>query len=193
MIHKNTETFCPSSQTDWRNWLIENHISKQSVWLVFYKKNFKNPTLFWSEAVDEALCFGWIDSVKKTIDDIGYKQLFSKRKAQSTWSKINKEKVDYLIEQGLMREAGLKSIRIAEQNGYWTILDKVEKLIIPRDLDRAFKTKGNSKDFFLSLSKSKRKALLQWIVLAKLNETREKRISKIAELASNNEVPKQFR
>ncbi len=193
MIHKNTETFYPLSQTDWRKWLIENHISKQSVWLIFYKKDSNKPTLLWSEAVDEALCFGWIDSKKKSIDSEKYCQLFSKRKPKSTWSKINKEKVDYLTEQGLMRKAGLKSLSVAKQNGYWTILDNVEKLIIPKDLERAFKVKYNSKDFFLSLSKSKKKVILQWIVLAKLNETREKRIIKIAELASNNKVPKQFR
>tara|TARA_R110002020_G_scaffold312439_3_gene527904 strand:+ start:3699 stop:4280 length:582 start_codon:yes stop_codon:yes gene_type:complete len=193
VIHKNTETFYPLSQTDWRKWLIENHISKQSVWLIFYKKDSNKPTLLWSEAVDEALCFGWIDSKKKSIDSEKYCQLFSKRKPKSTWSKINKEKVDYLTEQGLMRKAGLKSLSVAKQNGYWTILDNVEKLIIPKDLERAFKVKYNSKDFFLSLSKSKKKVILQWIVLAKLNETREKRIIKIAELASNNKVPKQFR
>ena len=93
----NTEEFCPSNQQDWRNWLELNHKNKDAVWLIFYKKNSPNFNLSWSESVDEALCFGWIDSTKKAIDKEKYKQYFSKRKAKSNWSKINKEKVACLI------------------------------------------------------------------------------------------------
>ena len=97
----------------------------------FIRKNLRTITLSWSESVDEALCFGWIDSTKKTIDNEKYKQYFSKRKAKSNWSKINKDKVKTLIDQGLMEEEGYKSIEIAKENGSWTILDGVEALIVP--------------------------------------------------------------
>src|SRR5690554_6042952 len=167
MSNKEIETYCPKSQTEWRQWLEENHQSKQSVWLIYYTKKSTIPSLSWSEAVDEALCFGWIDSTRKKIDDFSFMQFFSKRKPKSNWSKINKEKVANLIEQGLMTEAGLVSIETAKQNGYWTILDEVEELIIPKDLEIAFEKYKGSKDYFLSLSKSTRKIILSWIVLSK--------------------------
>ncbi|WP_423148065.1 YdeI/OmpD-associated family protein [Rubrolithibacter danxiaensis] len=186
------EVFYPAKLIEWRKWLEENHRSKSSVWLVFYTKASGKPTISWTEAVDIALCFGWIDSKKIAIDKEKSHQFFSKRKARSTWSKINKEKVGKLIESELMTEAGLKAIEIAKENGSWTILDEVEELKIPKDLDKAFKAKPGSKLFFLSLTKSVKKAILQWVVLAKRAETRQKRIDEIAELASQKRKPKQF-
>jgi uncharacterized protein YdeI (YjbR/CyaY-like superfamily) len=192
MQKKEIETFCPTSQIDWREWLQQNYSSKQSIWLVCYTKKSNMPTLSWSEAVDEALCFGWIDSTRKTIDSESFIQFFSRRKPNGTWSKVNKEKIKQLIDAGLMREAGFESIEKAKQNGSWKILDEVEELIIPPDLEKAFESQTGSKDFFLSLSKSVRKAILQWLVLAKQPETRQKRISEIAERANQKLKPKQF-
>ena len=105
-------TYHPKNKEDWRNWLKKNHLIEDSIWLIFHKKNSPNPNLSWSEAVDEALCFGWIDSTKKSIDKEKYMQFFCKRKPKSNWSMVNKNKVKTLIEQGLMEEAGLKSIKI---------------------------------------------------------------------------------
>jgi uncharacterized protein YdeI (YjbR/CyaY-like superfamily) len=192
MQNKEIETFCPTSQADWRQWLQDNHRSKQSVWLVCYKKKANIPTIAWSDAVDEALCFGWIDSVRKTIDDDSFIQFFSRRKPNGTWSKINKEKIKQLIDAQLMTETGYESIEKAKQNGSWTILDDVEELTIPEDLELEFDRHLGSKDFFLSLSKSVRKAILQWLVLAKRPETRQNRINEIAELAAQRRKPKQF-
>lgn len=188
----NLETFCPTSKQDWRQWLQENHNLKQSVWLIYFKKKSNTPSISWSEAVDEALCFGWIDSIAKPIDAEKFMQFFCKRKSNSVWSKINKEKVKRLIEEGLITQAGLDSIERAKQNGSWTILDDVEELKIPEDLEMEFETKSGSKDYFLSLSKSVRKAILQWITLAKRPETRQKRITEMAELAAQKKRPKQF-
>lgn len=188
MIEK--EVFYPVNIEEWRKWLEKNHISKQSIWLVFHTKSSGKPTITWSEAVDVALCFGWIDSRKMKIDKETSHQFFSKRKAQSTWSKINKEKVKHLIDKGLMTKLGYESIEIAKQNGSWTILDEVEELIIPEDLENAFGKQNGSKDYFLTLSKSAKKAILQWIVLAKRPETRQKRIDEVAELASKKMKPK---
>ena len=193
MIKKEIETYCPKSQTEWRQWLEKNHQSKLSVWLIYYTKKSTIPSLSWSEAVDEALCFGWIDSTRKTIDEFSFMQFFSKRKPKSNWSKINKEKVQQLINNKRMTNAGYKSIETAKQNGYWTILDDVEELIIPKDLEIAFEQNKGSKDYFLSLSKSTRKIILSWIVLAKLQETREKRIDEVAESAEQNLKPKHLR
>ena len=192
MQKKETETFYPTNPQTWREWLQKNHGSKESVWLVQHKKKSGKPSISWSEAVDEALCFGWIDSIRKTRDDDTFIQFFSKRKANSTWSKVNKEKVEKFIADGRMTVAGLKSIETAKQNGSWSILDEVEELVVPHDLEQGFKTKPGSKDFFLSLSKSVKKSILQWIVLAKREETRQKRIDEIVELASQKLKPKQF-
>ncbi len=186
----NENTFCPESREEWRRWLEENHIEEESIWLVQYKVKSKKKSITWSESVEEALCFGWIDSVRRTIDDESYKQYYSKRKPNSTWSKINKDKVVILAEQGLMAEAGLLTIEVAKKNGSWTILDTVEELIVPTDLEEAFAKEANSKEYYLSLSKSTQKMLLAWVALAKRPETRQKRIDEIAKLAAKQKLPK---
>lgn len=190
---KDAEDFCPLDKKDWRKWLELNHSRKKGVWLIFYKKTSPNYNLSWSESVDEALCFGWIDSTKRSIDETKYKQYFTKRKAKSNWSKVNKDKVTSLIDQGIMEEEGYKSIKIAKENGSWTFLDKVEALVIPEDLKDTFTNYQGSEEYFDSLSKSDKKILLYWIVSAKREETRRKRILEIAENACKNLKPTQFR
>lgn len=192
MTMNEPEIFYPTSLTVWRQWLEENHVSKSSVWLVFYAKSSEKSSITWSEAVDVALCFGWIDSKKIKIDEETSHQFFSKRKPKSTWSKINKEKVQQLIENKLMTLAGLSIIEIAKQNGSWTILDEVEALIIPDDLEKAFMNRKGSKEYFLGLSKTIKKMMLTSLVLAKRPETRQKRIDEIAEFAEQNKKPRQF-
>jgi uncharacterized protein YdeI (YjbR/CyaY-like superfamily) len=187
------DVFCPKNQREWRQWLQKNHSSKQSIWLIHYKKKTNVSSISWSQAVDQALCFGWIDSIRKPIDDEKFMQFFSQRKPNGTWSKVNKEKIKHFIEAGLMTFAGYKSIETAKQNGSWIILDEVEALIIPKDLEKEFKSKLGSKDFFLSLSTSVKKTILQWLVLAKKPETRQKRIKEIADFASQKLKPRQFR
>lgn len=186
------ETFYPASRKHWRQWLQKNHNKKQAVWFIGYKKKANTPTLSWSDAVDEALCFGWIDSIRKTVDHEKFMQYFSRRKPTSAWSKINKEKVKRLIDEGLMVQAGLDVIEVARKNGTWKILDTVEELKIPADLNKAFKAQPHAKKFFLSLSKSQRKMMLQWIAFAKRDETRLKRINELVTSAAKNVKPKQF-
>jgi uncharacterized protein YdeI (YjbR/CyaY-like superfamily) len=178
------EIFCPTSRQEWRQWLEENHGSKQSVWLVYYKKKTQMPTISWSEAVDEALCFGWIDSTAKPIDEHTYRQFFTKRKPKSVWSKVNKDKIEQLIKNGLMAEAGHKIIEIAKQNGSWATLDDVEALIIPEDLEIALHNNSGLKEIFLNLSRSVIKSHLYRLALAKQPETRQKRISETIETLS---------
>jgi uncharacterized protein YdeI (YjbR/CyaY-like superfamily) len=180
-MQENTiELFYPTNQMAWRNWLEENHQSKQAVWVVFYKQSSDKPSITWSDAVDEALCFGWIDSKKIKIDHETSHQYFSKRKPKSTWSKVNKVKVEQLMEANKMTEAGLQIIEIAKKNGSWTLLDEVEALIIPEDLARELEKYPSARINFENHSKTTKKMLLQWIVLAKTTTTREKRINEIA-------------
>lgn len=193
MMKQEIEIFYPIDSRAWREWLMENHQTKQAVWIVFHKKSSEKKSITWSEAVDVALCFGWIDSKKISVDNETSHQYFSRRKPKSTWSKINKQKIIHLIENGLLHEAGYKSIEIAKENGFWTLLDEVEELIIPEDLEAEFATKPLAKAFYVSLSKSVKKAILQWIVLARQPQVRQKRIAEIVECAEQNLKPKHLR
>lgn len=172
MSNKETETYCPKSRADWRQWLEKNHQSEQSVWLIQFKASTKVASLTWSEAVNEALCFGWIDSTRRPIDEERYMQYFSKRKPKSMWSRINKEKVDQLIQNNLMTKAGLASINTAKENGSWEFLDEIEALVIPEDLKAALAKYKGAVDYFNGLSKSAKKILLHWVISAKRPDTR---------------------
>jgi uncharacterized protein YdeI (YjbR/CyaY-like superfamily) len=192
-MQENTiELFYPTNQMAWRNWLEENHQSKQAVWVVFYRQSSEKPSITWSDAVDEALCFGWIDSKKIKIDHETSHQYFSKRKPKSTWSKVNKVKISQLLEANKMAEAGLQIIEIAKENGSWTLLDEVEALIIPDDLARELEKYPSARINFENHSKTTKKMLLQWIVLAKTATTREKRISEIAVCCEKGVKPRGF-
>ncbi|GGB81755.1 YdeI/OmpD-associated family protein [Dyadobacter sediminis] len=189
MTEKEIQTYCPASKQQWRAWLMENHAREKSVWLIYHKKKSGVPTITWSEAVDEALCFGWIDSLSRQMDENRFMQFFTRRKPNSVWSKINKEKVNRFIEAGLMTQAGLEVINIAKQNGSWNILDEVEERIIPADLQAEFNRRPDAGKFYQTLCKSDQRNLLQWLVLAKRPETRQKRISEIVELTDRNQKP----
>ena len=173
---KEIENFYPKSQAEWRLWLSENHVTADAVWLIYYKKKTNQPSITWSVAVDEALCFGWIDSVHKTLDEERSIQFFTKRKPKSMWSRVNKQKIELLVTQGLMTQAGLDCIEIAKKNGSWTILDDVEDLKIPEDF-AAELTAQTVMDNFLSLGKSDKKMMLHRVTLAKRPETRQKYIA----------------
>lgn len=189
---KDTEQFQPDSRKAWRKWLQQYHDKKQAIWLHCYKIKTGVPSVRWSDAVDEALCFGWIDSTRRSVDEDSFIQLFTRRKPVSLWSKINKEKVARLMAEGLMAPAGLNSVAVAQQNGTWNLLDEVEEMLIPKDLEAAFRRHKGAKAYFLSLSRTLQKRMLQWLVLAKREETRQKRITEIAELAGQQQIPKPF-
>lgn len=189
---KKPDTFYPQELSQWREWLQENHRHEDGIWLIQFNKKSGKPTLSWSDAVDEALCFGWIDSLKKKLDADSSIQYFGKRKPKSTWSKINKEKTEKLIAENRMSQAGLESIKIAKENGSWEILDSVENLTIPDDLVQELSKREDADDYFQSLSKSVKKMMLYWIISAKKTETRQRRILEIANAAENRTKPKQF-
>lgn len=193
MAAQDIETFYPKSVKDWRMWLEKNHANKESIWVIFYKKETGYPTITWSESVDQALCFGWIDSLKRKLDEQRSIQFFSKRKPKSTWSRVNKEKVEKLIGEGLMTKAGFRCIEIAKENGTWTMLDEVENLITPEDLQVKLDQTPLALAYFTSLTKTPKKQLLQWLVLARTEDTRNNRIQNIVENASLGQLPMSFR
>ncbi|MEM9832784.1 MAG: YdeI/OmpD-associated family protein [Bacteroidota bacterium] len=185
-IRKDIPQYYPETRQQWRAWLVENHTNSDGVWLVYYKKNTNKPTVTYDEAVEEALCFGWIDSIPNKLDDKRFKQLFSPRNLKSPWSKLNKERVALLLENGSMTEAGLAKIEAAKENGYWTIYDPVEALKIPNDLQEALSANPSAESYFAAFAPTYKKGILWWIISAKRPETRQKRINKTVAMAKQN-------
>ena len=180
-------SYCPKDKDDWRNWLKKNHLKKDSIWLIFNKKDSPNPNLNWSEAVDEALCFGWIDSTKKSIDDEKYMQLFTPRKSKSIWSEHNKKRAEKLIEKGLMKDSGLGAINEAKRNGMWDQSSSTyDERNIPEELKAALKKNISAKNFYDRLAPTYKKQFHWWIVSAKRKETKEKRIIEAIKLLKAN-------
>jgi uncharacterized protein YdeI (YjbR/CyaY-like superfamily) len=171
---------------EWRDWLSINHKSSKGVYLYFYKLSSEKESMRWEEAVREALCFGWIDSVVKKIDDEKRKQLFTPRKPKSGWSKLNKEHIKKLIENNQMHESGLQRIKIAQKDGSWSVSDDAENVIIRPDLKKEFDKNKIAFKNFQAFSKSSKKAYLHWLYSAKREETRKKRIIEIIDLCEQN-------
>ena len=165
----------PASRAGWRKWLRENHKKSTGVWVVFLKGAERQLT--YADSVEEALCFGWIDSLMRPIDGRSYRQLFTPRRAKSGWSALNKKRIASLVERKLMTKAGQAKIDEAKANGSWTKLDAVEALTIPPDLAKALRADKKAKAFFDGLAPSNRKAILHWINDAKRAERRAERIA----------------
>lgn len=185
-IYNNIQAIHAKTREEWREWLMNNHQSEKSVWLIIYRKESGTPSVYYPEAVDEALCFGWIDSKPNKRDSNSYYQFFAKRNPKSNWSKVNKEKVAKLTEQGLMELAGLEMIEIAHQNGTWTALDEVENITVPEDLQELFSKNKTAFDNWERFSRSSKRGILEWILNAKKAETRQKRIAETVSLAEKN-------
>ena len=157
--------------------------------MIFYKKATRRPGLEYEESVEEALCFGWVDSRKKRLDDERYALMFTPRKPESPWSRSNKERVEKLIGRGLMTPAGLARIEEAKRNGAWTVYDPIENLVVPDDLAAALDAETGSLQNFEGFSVSVRKSILWWIASARRPETRARRIAKAAAAAAANRSP----
>jgi uncharacterized protein YdeI (YjbR/CyaY-like superfamily) len=181
------------TRAEWRQWLEQNHQSQKAVWLIIYKKQSGIPSVYYPEAVDEALCFGWIDSKAIKRDAQSVYQYFARRNPKSNWSGVNKEKVTRLIAQGLMTAAGYQMIEIAKQTGTWTALDDVEQLQIPADLEALFRKNKAAYENWNQFPRSARRGILEWILNAKRPETRQKRIEETVALAAVNKKANQPR
>ena len=187
------DTFYAKDREEWRKWLAENHATSKSIWLIIYHKKANTSSVYYDEAVDEALCFGWIDSKPNKRDEESFFQYFSKRNPKSNWSRVNKEKVQKLLDQKLMAESGLAMIREAKKMGTWTALDEVENLVIPADLQTAFNQYTVAQKHFAAFPKSVKKSILEWIFNAKRDTTRAKRVEETASLAQQNIRANQYK
>lgn len=171
---------------EWREWLHENHATSTGVCLIFYKVGSEFESMRWEEAVQVALCYGWIDSTVKKMDEERRRQLFSPRKNKSVWSKLNKTHIEKLLKENLIHESGLAKIEIAKQNGSWTSMDAAQDLIIPEDLKLAFEQNKIAYQNYQQFSPSYRKNYLYWLYQAKREETRNNRITQIINLCREN-------
>jgi uncharacterized protein YdeI (YjbR/CyaY-like superfamily) len=180
------ERFQAETRGEWRAWLEQNHATSSGIWLVTFKKNAGERYLSYAETVEEALCFGWVDSKPGKLDELRSMLYFAPRKTKSGWAKPNKERIVRLLEAGLMRPAGLAKIEAAKLDGSWTFLDAVEALEVPADLEQALKEFPNASANFAAFPKSAKRGILEWIVQAKRPETRAKRIEETARLANEN-------
>lgn len=163
-------------RASWRGWLEANHETSRGVWLAVGKKGNPVTALSYNDAVEEAVCFGWIDSTVNRLDKNRFKQRFSPRRSDSGWAPSNKKRVERLMRAGLMTPAGLATIMTAKSNGSWMLLDDVENLVIPDDLATAL-TDNAAGRAFSSLETSRQKQLLYWIATGKRAETRARRIA----------------
>ncbi len=179
-------TFYAKDSQAWRKWLLKNHLSKESIWLIIYKKECDTPSVYYPEAVDEALCFGWIDSLPNKRDEQSYYLFFSKRKPKSNWSKVNKLKVARLLKENKMMPQGLKIVAYAKQSGTWDALNKVDELRIPTEMAALFKNNKVAKTNFDKFPPSIKRGILEWIYNAKQESTRLKRINETVSLATQN-------
>ncbi|WP_309641359.1 YdeI/OmpD-associated family protein [Flavobacterium sp.] len=171
---------------EWRHWLHEHHHISKGIDLIFYRVDSTFESMRWEEAVQVAICYGWIDSTVRKVDEERRKQTFTPRKEKSVWSKLNKTYIERLIEENLMHESGLKKIEIAKQNGSWTTLDNVEELVVPEDLQTAFNANPKAYENYQKFSPSYRKSYLYWLNHAKREETRQNRILEIIKFCEQN-------
>lgn len=181
------------SASAWRAWLEARHAVEKSLFLIIYHKESGVDSVYYPEAVDEALCFGWVDSTPKKRDEHSYYVLFARRNPKSLWSAVNKAKVERLLAEGRMATAGLQMVALAKETGTWTALDGVSALEIPADLAAAFAEEPQARLYFEAFPPSARRGILEWIFTAKRAETRAQRIAETVRLAAKNERANQWK
>jgi uncharacterized protein YdeI (YjbR/CyaY-like superfamily) len=174
------------SSQELRFWLEKHHSQTHSVWLVTYKKSSPDKYVSTSEVLDELLCFGWIDGIRRKLDEHRTMQLISPRKVEH-WAKTYKDRAAKLIEEGKMQEAGYRSIELSKQNGLWDFMDDVDNLVVPVDLEETLKKYKGATEFFYAINDSSKRFVLRYIKLAKTEKTRVSRIEQIVALASKGE------
>ncbi|MBC8093832.1 MAG: YdeI/OmpD-associated family protein [Pseudonocardia sp.] len=190
-MRESAERFQPGCLHEWRAWLAEHHARGEGVWLVTWRAGSGGPRITYEESVEQALCFGWVDSTGNKLDDQRTMLWFAPRKARSGWARTNKVRIERLTAEGLMAPAGLAVIEAAKADGSWTLLDDVENLVVPPDLAAAFTPAGRAN--WDAFPRSARRGILEWIVQAKRPETRAKRIAETAGKAEVNERAYQWK
>jgi uncharacterized protein YdeI (YjbR/CyaY-like superfamily) len=185
-IVEGVNTVEAASPAEWRAWLAQHHNSVSGIWLIIYRKESGVPSVYYPEAVDEALCYGWVDSAPRKRDAVSYYLYCTPRKPKSNWSRVNKEKVAQLRTEGKMTEAGERMVTLAKANGRWEILDGVDRLDLPDDLLHLLKANREADQNWQAFSPSSRRGILEWILNAKQPATRQKRIEETVRLAAQN-------
>ncbi len=173
----------------WRRWLAKHHAARTAVWLEYKKTGSGLPSIRYDEAVEEALCFGWIDSKIQPLNETSYRQYFTPRKPRSVWSKPNKARIERLLTAGLMQPAGLAMVERAKEDGSWNALDGVEDAEMGEDFARAMAAVPGVREFFDKLTAAVRRNTLNWIAAAKRPETRAKRIAAAVEACACGRKP----
>jgi uncharacterized protein YdeI (YjbR/CyaY-like superfamily) len=191
-LHNGNKTFYAKNRKAWRSWLEKNHAKETSLWLIIYRKQSSTPSVYYDEAVEEALCFGWIDSKPNKRDAESFFLFFAKRKPKSNWSKLNRDRIEKLLQQNLVAPAGLAMIELAKQTGTWTKLDAVYAEEIPADMQKLFNKNKTAFKNFQAFAPSAKRGILEWIQNAKRPETRQKRMEETVSLAAKNIKANQY-
>ena len=186
---KELRSFHAKDRNAWRKWLEKNHIASPGVWLIYYKKSSGKIRLEYNDAVEEALCFGWIDSTSRPIDEEKYMQRFTPRKPKSGWSGLNKKRIEKLKAEGSMTKAGLEKIEAAIKDGSWNSLDHIDAVQLPEDLQKALSKNKKAKDNFENFPLFTKKQFLYRINSAKRPATRKVRIKLTVKMAAANKKP----
>jgi uncharacterized protein YdeI (YjbR/CyaY-like superfamily) len=185
-IPRDEEILYARNRKAWRQWLQTKHRILQQIWLVQHRKSNPQPCVGYEDAVQEALCFGWIDSKPRKVDEQSYLLFFSRRKSRSPWSASNKKRVEELIQKKLMTAAGMDAIEEAKKNGSWSLIDDAEAFVMPADLLKSLSENGTAAAYFEQFPPSAKRGIYTWISLAKTEETRRKRIEETVRLAGQN-------
>lgn len=185
-LYKGIQAIQAKTRKDWRLWLDKNGIAEKSVWLIIYKAGKETTSITYNDAVEEALCFGWIDSVANKRDADSFYLYFAQRKPGSKWSKLNRDRVAKLEKEGLITPRGKAMIDLAKETGTWEALKEVEALVIPPDMQELFNKNKVAYANFMAFPPSTIRGILEWILNAKRPETRTKRIQETVEKAAAN-------
>lgn len=183
------KTYFAKDRKAWRKWLEKNHIKSPGIWLIYYKKSSGKTRLDYNDAVEEALCFGWIDSTSRPIDEEKYMQRFTPRKPKSGWSGLNKKRIEKMAAEGLMTKAGLDKIEAAKKDGSWKSLDHIDAVQLPEDLQKALSKNKKAKANFENFPLFTKKQFLYRINSAKRPGTRKERIKLTVKMAAANKKP----
>ena len=185
---KATDMLHVTNRNDWRAWLKKNHATKKEVWLVYYKKHTGRPGITYDDGVEEALCFGWIDSIVKRLDDEKFARKFTPRRDGSNWSELNRKRARRMIRQGKMTETGLARFKEVDRKSLKTKTSK-RRLVVPPDVKKALASNKKAWKKFGEFAPSYKKQYIGWITEAKRKETREKRIRQTVRRAAQNKKP----
>jgi uncharacterized protein YdeI (YjbR/CyaY-like superfamily) len=176
-----------TNRSDWRSWLEKNQDTKKELWLIYYKEGTGKPSIPYEDSVEEALCFGWVDTIVKRLDDEKYARKFVPRKSGSRWSESNKKRAEKMIKEGKMTETGLARVREAKESGEWFKARFPKKgLIIPSYVQKALASNEKAFENFTKLAPSYKRNYVGWVDSAKREETRTKRLAEVIRLLEQN-------